>query len=93
MHGEKDYRVPVTQGFEYYNTLRHQGRADAARVLPRREPLDPEAAELAAVAPRVLRLAGEVRGQRADEVTSPCVTSDLAFGRMKGVSIDSRRLA
>lgn len=25
MHGEKDYRVPVSQGFEYYNTLRLKG--------------------------------------------------------------------
>jgi dipeptidyl aminopeptidase/acylaminoacyl peptidase len=25
LHGEKDYRVPVTQGFEYYNTLRIKG--------------------------------------------------------------------
>ena len=25
MHGEKDYRVPVTQGMEYYNTLRIKG--------------------------------------------------------------------
>lgn len=25
LHGEKDYRVPVTQGFEYYNTLRQKG--------------------------------------------------------------------
>lgn len=25
MHGEKDYRVPVTQGLEYYNTLRLKG--------------------------------------------------------------------
>ena len=25
MHGEKDYRVPITQGFEYYNTLRIKG--------------------------------------------------------------------
>lgn len=25
MHGEKDFRVPVTQGFEYYNTLRMKG--------------------------------------------------------------------
>ncbi|MCS7046848.1 MAG: S9 family peptidase [Gemmataceae bacterium] len=25
LHGEKDYRVPVTQGFEYYNTLRTNG--------------------------------------------------------------------
>ena len=24
-HGEKDYRVPITQGFEYYNTLRIKG--------------------------------------------------------------------
>ena len=25
LHGEKDYRVPVTQGMEYYNTLRLKG--------------------------------------------------------------------
>jgi dipeptidyl aminopeptidase/acylaminoacyl peptidase len=25
LHGEKDYRVPVTQGFEYYNTLKLKG--------------------------------------------------------------------
>jgi dipeptidyl aminopeptidase/acylaminoacyl peptidase len=25
MHGEKDFRVPVTQGMEYYNTLRIKG--------------------------------------------------------------------
>lgn len=25
MHGEKDYRVPVTQGFEYFNTLKQMG--------------------------------------------------------------------
>ena len=25
LHGEKDYRVPVTQGLEYYNTLRLKG--------------------------------------------------------------------
>jgi dipeptidyl aminopeptidase/acylaminoacyl peptidase len=25
MHGEKDFRVPVSQGFEYYNTLRLKG--------------------------------------------------------------------
>jgi dipeptidyl aminopeptidase/acylaminoacyl peptidase len=25
LHGEKDYRVPVTQGFEYYSTLKLKG--------------------------------------------------------------------
>lgn len=25
VHGEKDYRVPITQGLEYYNTLRQKG--------------------------------------------------------------------
>jgi len=25
MHGEKDFRVPVTQGLEFYNTLRLKG--------------------------------------------------------------------
>ena len=48
--------------------LRHaegEERAGAARLLPRREPLDPEAAELAALVPRVLRVAGPPRGQTA----------------------------
>ena len=25
LHGEKDYRVPLTHGLEYYNTLRQKG--------------------------------------------------------------------
>ena len=25
LHSEKDFRVPVTQGFEFYNTLRQKG--------------------------------------------------------------------
>jgi dipeptidyl aminopeptidase/acylaminoacyl peptidase len=25
LHGEKDYRVPVAQGFAYYNTLKQKG--------------------------------------------------------------------
>jgi dipeptidyl aminopeptidase/acylaminoacyl peptidase len=25
IHGEKDYRVPVTHGFEYFNTLKMKG--------------------------------------------------------------------
>jgi dipeptidyl aminopeptidase/acylaminoacyl peptidase len=25
LHGEKDYRVPITQGFEFYNTLKQKG--------------------------------------------------------------------
>ena len=35
LHGEKDFRVPVTQGLEYYNTLQAEGRADAAGLLSR----------------------------------------------------------
>ncbi len=46
VHGENDYRVPVDQGLECYNVLQAQGRAVAARLLPRREPLGAEAAQL-----------------------------------------------
>ena len=57
IHGERDYRVPVDQGLECYGVLKAQGRARAARVLPRREPLGAQAAELAALVPRGPRLA------------------------------------
>lgn len=34
IHGEKDYRVPVTQGMEYYNTLRQKGVATRFLYFP-----------------------------------------------------------
>ena len=64
IHGEQDYRVPATQALQYYDTLKAKNVAGAARLLPRREPLDPEAAELAALVPRVLRLGGALRARR-----------------------------
>ena len=65
IHGELDYRVPETQALAYYNTLKAKDVAGAARVLPRREPLDPQAAELAALVSRVLRLGEALRDQRS----------------------------
>ena len=61
IHGLLDYRVPDAQGLAYYNTLKAKGVPARLRVLPRREPLDPQAAELAALVPRVLRVAGAPR--------------------------------
>jgi dipeptidyl aminopeptidase/acylaminoacyl peptidase len=34
VHGEKDYRVPITQGLEYYNTLRQKGVATRLLYFP-----------------------------------------------------------
>ena len=59
IHGEQDYRVPATQALQYYDTLQREGRVGAPALVPRREPLDPEAAEFPALVPRVLRLGGE----------------------------------
>jgi dipeptidyl aminopeptidase/acylaminoacyl peptidase len=66
IHGALDYRVPDAQGLAYYNTLKARRRR-AAAVVPRREPLDPEAAQQPHVVRRVLRLAEEAhdRGARA----------------------------
>ncbi len=64
VHGELDYRVPATQALQYYDTLKAKGIEAAPRLVPRREPLDPEAAELGALVPRVLRL-GEEAGRPA----------------------------
>src|SRR6185312_10788890 len=41
-----------------------EGRGGASRLFPRREPLDPEAAELGALVSRVLRVARAIRAGR-----------------------------
>ena len=53
---------PVLPGPRVLQHAARQARSVAAAVLSRREPLDPEAAELAAVVPRILRLAHALRG-------------------------------
>ena len=62
IHGELDYRVPGDAGAAVLQLAQGQGRAGAPGLFPRREPLDPEAAELAALVPRVLRVAGAHAG-------------------------------
>ncbi len=56
IHGEQDYRVPGDAGAAVLRHAEGEGGPGAARLVPGREPLDPEAAEFAAVVPRVLRL-------------------------------------
>ena len=68
MHGEKDFRVPVTQGIEYYNTLRIKG-VPTRLSISRRESLGAEAAKLPALAPGV---------------SSPGWRSTWAAGRHRG---------
>ena len=58
VHGERDYRVPVGQGLLIYGVLKAKGVPGAARLLPGREPLGLEAAQLAALVPRGARVAG-----------------------------------
>ena len=48
-----------------------EGRADAPGLVPRREPLDPEAAEFAALVRRILRVDREVREGRARSRPAP----------------------
>ena len=76
IHGELDYRVPATQALQYYDTLKAKRRAGAARLLSRREPLDPEAAELAALVPRVLRLGAALRAGRPGAPQDPLTRID-----------------
>ena len=62
-HGEKDFRCPVQHGLELYGMLRAKGVLGAARPLPRREPLDPQAAQLDPLVRRgALAWLGALRG-------------------------------
>ena len=64
IHGALDYRVPDQQGLAYYNTLKARGVDARLRLVPGREPLDPQAAQLATLVRRVLRLAEGARPRR-----------------------------
>jgi len=56
IHGANDFRVVDTQGMSTYTALQRP-----LCVLPRREPLDPQAQQLAAVVSRGQELAGSFR--------------------------------
>ena len=86
IHGELDYRVPATQGLQYYNSLKAKDVAGAARLFPRREPLDPEAAEFAALVPRILRVA---RTLRAGETAGAGGSESSRQGRGTGDGPDA----
>ena len=49
VHGQLDYRLDVSEGFQLFTTLQTHGRAVEDALLPRRRPLGAEAAELAAL--------------------------------------------
>ena len=68
LHGEKDLPRAHHAGAGLLQHAAAKRRADAARLLPRRESLDPEAEQLAGVAQGSVRLVGQVYRQRADEV-------------------------
>ena len=49
IHGEQDFRVPVSEALRLWTDLRRHGRRRQVPLLPGREPLDPEAPERAAL--------------------------------------------
>ena len=57
IHGEKDYRVPHDAGARDLQRLQGDEAPRPARLLPGREPLDPQAAEQPSLVRRVPRLA------------------------------------
>ncbi len=65
LHGERDSEVPTPQGYEFWHALKTLGRADPARDLLRRGPLDHAAGEQAghreAVRGLVRRVLGSAR--------------------------------
>ncbi len=67
VHGQLDYRLDVSEGFQLFTTLQTHGRALEDALLPRRRPLGAEAAEFAAVVEDGERLGGPVDWRSADE--------------------------
>ena len=57
IHGALDYRVTDNHGLEVFHMLQQRGVQEPLHLLPEREPLDPEAAELAPLVPVHARLA------------------------------------
>jgi len=55
IHGERDLRVPFTQGQEFYNALRRRGVATEFMILPRTPHSPTEPKLLMQVTPRMLR--------------------------------------
>ncbi len=63
IHGQRDYRLDVSEGFQLFTTLQMEGVPVEDAVLSRRRPLGAEAAELAALVQD-----GERLGRSVDEV-------------------------
>ena len=66
LHGERDFRVPGDAGPGAVRRARRQGHPRPAGVLPRREPLDSQAAELEALVRRGAGLAENVPRRMTD---------------------------
>ena len=75
IHGQLDYRLDVSEGFQLFDTLQLLKRAQQDALLSRRRPLGAEAAELAALVQDGERLGGPVDGGNIPEVKNLC--SDL----------------
>ena len=86
IHGELDYRVPATQALQYYDTLKAKNVPARLVYFPGREPLDPEAAEFAALVSRVLRLGGALRAGRAGAPQDAEQTDRWALDRRRSVA-------
>jgi dipeptidyl aminopeptidase/acylaminoacyl peptidase len=88
VHGEQDFRVPLTQGLEYYTTLRMLDAPAKLLYFPDEKSLGAEAAELAAVAPGIFCVDCEVRAGRAEIAARP--TAD-ASARIHPVAFRAAR--
>ncbi len=60
VHGQLDYRLDVSEGFQLFTTLQRQNIPSKMLVFPRRRPLGAQAAELAALVQDRERLGGSV---------------------------------
>ena len=60
IHGQKDYRLDVSEGLQLFTTLQMEGVPSEMLYLPRRRPLGAEAAEFAALVQNGKRLGGSV---------------------------------
>jgi hypothetical protein len=58
IHGQLDYRLDVSEGFQLFDTLQLLKVPSQDALLPRRRPLGAEAAELAALVQDGERLGG-----------------------------------
>ena len=67
VHGQLDYRLDVSEGFQLFTTAAAAEGSVEDAVLPRRRPLGAEAAEQPAVVPDGERLGGSVDSRRSKQ--------------------------